>query len=64
MSVPTSLNLDSLPSGVRSFVDKWAAHCTPDSVHVCDGSEEEEAALVSLLLNKGSLHPLPKLDNW
>ena len=64
MTIPTSLALDSLPSEVRSYVDKWANHCTPASVHVCDGSEEEDAALLRLLVQKGSITPLGKLENW
>ena len=64
MSVPTSLTLDSLPSGVRSYVDKWAEHCNPDGVHVCDGSDEEDKALLQLLVDKGSITPLSKLENW
>ena len=64
MSVPTSFTLDSLPSGVRSFVDKWSEHCTPEGVHVCDGSDEEDRALLQLLVEKGSITPLSKLENW
>jgi GTP-dependent phosphoenolpyruvate carboxykinase len=63
-TVPTSLSLDSLPSSVRSYADKWAEHCCPDAVHVCDGSEEEDQALHRLLIEKGSIAPLPKLENW
>ena len=64
MSIPSSLTLDSLPSGVRSFVDKWSEHCTPEGVHVCDGSDEEDGALLQLLVEKGSITPLSKLEDW
>lgn len=62
--IPTSLSLDSLSAEVRSYVEKWAEHCIPESVHVCDGSEEEDKALHQLLQEKGSILPLSKLDNW
>ena len=64
MSVPTSLSLDSLPRGVRSYLDQWSEHCQPAAVHLCDGSDEEERALLRLLTEKGSISPLPKLENW
>ena len=62
--IPTSLSVDSLPAEVRSYVEKWAEHCTPVSVHVCDGSQEEDKALHQLLIEQGSIIPLGKLDNW
>ena len=64
MAVPSSLTTENLPPEVRVFSDKWAAHCRAAGVHVCDGSEEEEQALVQLLVDKGSIVPLPKLENW
>ena len=63
-AIPTSLSVDSLPAEVRSYVEKWREHCTPASVHVCDGSEEEDKALHQLLVDNGSIHPLEKLDHW
>ena len=64
MEVPASLTLDSLPPKVRAYVDKWSAHCKAASVHVCDGSPEEDKALFDLLVKQGTLHRLSKLDNW
>lgn len=63
-TIPTTLRLDDLSSSVRTFVDKWAKHCTPLNVHVCDGSAEEDKALLQLLVDKGSIVPLQKLENW
>lgn len=62
--IPTRLTLNDLPSKVRSYVDKWSKHCNPAGVHVCDGSEEEDGALLQLLVAQGSIIPLSKLDNW
>lgn len=63
-AIPTSLSVGSLPAKVRSYVEKWAERCTPSSVHVCDGSAEEDKALHQLLMRQGSIIPLSKLDNW
>ena len=63
-AIPTSLSVDSLSAEVRSYVEKWAEHCKPLSVHVCDGSEEEDKALLQLLQQQGSILPLSKLENW
>ncbi len=54
---------DSLQPNLRAFVEKWAARCQPEKVHVCDGSEEENQVMVQELLAKGRLQPLPKLEN-
>lgn len=62
-AIPTSLSVDALPAKVRSYVEKWREHCTPKALHVCDGSEEEDKALHQLLVECGSIVPLPKLDH-
>lgn len=62
--IPTRLTLNDLPGKVRSYVEKWSTHCTPAGVHVCDGSDEEDKALLELLVAQGSIIPLSKLDNW
>ncbi|MBC8101703.1 MAG: phosphoenolpyruvate carboxykinase (GTP) [Cytophagales bacterium] len=40
----------------------WVAECVrlcqPDTLHWCDGSEDEKAALIAGMLADGSLHPL------
>ena len=64
VNVPTCLTLDSLPPKVKAYVDKWVAHCKPASVHVCDGSPEEDKALFDRLVQQGTLLRLSKLDNW
>lgn len=49
---------------IRQFVEENAKICQPDNIHVCDGSEQENAALVNQLLNVGMLKKLPKYENW
>ena len=49
---------------VRAFVERSAALCQPEHVHVCDGSEAEAAALLHIMQQQGTLKRLPKYDNW
>ncbi|CAB3229622.1 unnamed protein product [Arctia plantaginis] len=55
--------LAALTPKVRSFVERSAALCQPDHVHVCDGSEAEAAALLHIMQQQGTLKRLPKYDN-
>ncbi|XP_050671587.1 phosphoenolpyruvate carboxykinase [GTP]-like isoform X2 [Leptidea sinapis] len=48
---------------VRAFVERSAALCEPEHVHVCDGSELEASALLQIMLQQGTVKPLPKYDN-
>lgn len=49
---------------VRAFVERSAALCQPEHVHVCDGSDAEASALLRLMQEQGSVKRLPKYDNW
>jgi phosphoenolpyruvate carboxykinase (GTP) len=40
------------------WVDRWAAILEPDTVHWCDGSEEEWAELCRRLVDSGTFHPV------
>ncbi|XP_022120363.2 phosphoenolpyruvate carboxykinase [GTP] isoform X1 [Pieris rapae] len=53
----------ALTPKVRAFIERSAALCEPDHVHICDGSEAEANALVALMQTQGTLKPLPKYDN-
>lgn len=71
--LPSSLNfsakvirgtLDSLPQAVREFVESNAKLCQPDSIHICDGSEEENRQLLHQMEEQGTIRRLRKYDNW
>jgi GTP-dependent phosphoenolpyruvate carboxykinase len=49
---------------VRMYVEENISLCEPNSVHICDGSEAENSFLLRLLLQQGTIKPLPKYDNW
>lgn len=56
--------LDSLPKAVREFLENSAELCQPDHIHICDGSEEENARLLGQMEEEGILRRLKKYDNW
>ena len=41
------------PSKLQIWVDHWVEHCQPDSIHWCDGSEEENRMLFQQMVNSG-----------
>lgn len=53
----------SLAPRVQEFVSEKAALCKPDSIHICDGSEEEGRKLIANMELAGMLTNLPKYDN-
>ncbi|KAH0509637.1 Phosphoenolpyruvate carboxykinase [GTP], mitochondrial [Microtus ochrogaster] len=56
-------DLGQLPAGVRDFVARSARLCQPESIHICDGSEAENAATLALLEQQGLIRKLPKYEN-
>jgi phosphoenolpyruvate carboxykinase (GTP) len=48
---------------LNGWVKEMAALCQPDSVHWCDGSEEENQALISQCVKRGQFVPLKKREN-
>ena len=63
-SAVSANSVQRLTPKIRQFVEENAKLCQPDNIHVCDGSEEENTALVNQLLNIGMLKKLPKYENW
>lgn len=55
--------ITQLSSKVRDFVEKSAALCQPEKIHIVDGSEEESKTLLKMLQGQGTIQPLPKYDN-
>lgn len=45
------------------WVDEIAKLCKPDKIHWCDGSQEENEALIRICVENGSFVPIPKREN-
>lgn len=45
------------------WVEEMAKMCQPDKIHWCDGSEEENNALIKQCVDNGSFIPVPKRPN-
>ncbi|XP_037956084.1 phosphoenolpyruvate carboxykinase [GTP]-like [Teleopsis dalmanni] len=56
-------DVNSLTPAVKAFVEESVALCQPDQVHICDGSETENKLLLKLMLEVGTIIPLPKYEN-
>ncbi|GAB1298895.1 Phosphoenolpyruvate carboxykinase [Apodemus speciosus] len=55
--------MSQLPAGVRDFVERSAHLCQPEGIHICDGTEAENAAVLALLEEQGLIRKLPKYKN-
>ena len=60
----SQVTVDGLRPSVRRFVEDYAKVLCPDRVHVCDGSESENQALLKVLQDCGRIRKLDKYDNW
>ena len=60
----SSVKLGDLSAKIQKFVSEQVLMCQPDKVYVCDGSEEENRAIIQQLVDDGRLVQLPKYDNW
>ncbi|KAJ1137102.1 hypothetical protein NDU88_003515 [Pleurodeles waltl] len=56
-------DLDRLSGRVREFVVSSAKLCQPDSIHICDGTPEEERSVLALLEKDGMIKRLSKYEN-
>ncbi|XP_044735832.1 phosphoenolpyruvate carboxykinase [GTP]-like isoform X2 [Chrysoperla carnea] len=56
-------NLVNLPTNLREFIEENVSLCQPESIHICDGSEQENAQLLRLMQKNGTIEPLPKYEN-
>ena len=52
-----------LPKTVQNYIEEKVKLCQPDEIHICDGSEEENQILLSLLEKNGSVKRLRKMQN-
>lgn len=56
---------ESLPEKVKDFIADKVELCSPQNLHICDGSELENQHLINKLIESGTAMKLenPKLDN-
>lgn len=57
-------NISALAPAVREFVETNVVLCQPESLHICDGSDEENRAILTQLEEQGMIKKLTKYDNW
>lgn len=57
-------DLESLPPQVREFIESNAKLCQPESIHICDGSEEENRKILDIMVEQGMIKKLSKYENW
>ncbi|XP_035244649.1 phosphoenolpyruvate carboxykinase, cytosolic [GTP] [Anguilla rostrata] len=56
-------DLAALSPALREFIESSATLCQPEALHICDGSEEESAAILAQLEQQGMIKRLPKYQN-
>ena len=64
ISSTCGVKLSDLSPSIQKFINEQAKICQPDRVYICDGSEEENRAIIQQLLEDGRLVQLSKYDNW
>lgn len=57
-------DLSALSPALREFVESSVSLCQPDSLHVCDGSDEENRTILAQLEEQGMIKRLRKYENW
>ncbi|XP_030359332.1 phosphoenolpyruvate carboxykinase, cytosolic [GTP] [Strigops habroptila] len=56
-------DLESLPPEARNFIESNAKLCQPESIHICDGSEEENKKILDIMVEQGMIKKLSKYEN-
>ncbi|KAK6471676.1 phosphoenolpyruvate carboxykinase [Huso huso] len=56
-------DLGALSPALRDFIEQSARLCQPDSLHICDGSEEESRRVLALLEEQGMIKKLTQYEN-
>lgn len=49
---------------VIAYIEECAELCQPDRIYICEGTEAENAEMLKLLEQQGTIQALPKYDNW
>lgn len=55
---------ENLSTKLKQWIEETVQLCSPLSVHICDGSEEEYRALCELLVSQGTFVPLKRPDSF
>ncbi|NXW92192.1 PCKGC protein, partial [Alopecoenas beccarii] len=56
-------DLQSLPPAARDFIESNAKLCQPESIHICNGSEEENKRILDVMVEQGMIKKLSKYEN-
>ncbi|KAL8593085.1 protein kinase C (PKC)-like Pck2 [Nucella lapillus] len=56
-------DLAKLPKKVRHYVEEHARLCKPETIHICDGSDQENNLLLYVLQREGILKRVTKYQN-
>ncbi|XP_007882620.2 phosphoenolpyruvate carboxykinase, cytosolic [GTP] [Callorhinchus milii] len=56
-------DLNSLSAGVRKFIEESVQVCCPDAIHICDGSSQENKAILAMMEEEGIIKRLVKYEN-
>lgn len=57
-------DLSTLSPAVKEFLDANVSLCQPDSIHICDGLDEENRTILTQLEEQGLIKKLSKYENW
>lgn len=52
----------ALPKKIQQFIAYYADYMKPRGIFICDGSDEEAHVVINKLLERGTLHHLPKYE--
>lgn len=56
-------DITQLSAKLRTYLDEIVPLCQPQHIHICDGSDAKNAALLEIMLQSGTITALPKYDN-
>ena len=57
-------SIDSFGPQLKQFIEEKAKLCKPESIHICDGSAEENERLVNEMIADKMMKRLPKYEDW
>ncbi|KAM8947767.1 phosphoenolpyruvate carboxykinase, cytosolic [GTP] [Pelodytes ibericus] len=61
--IVTNGDLHSLPADISDFIAISASLCQPESIYICDGSEEENKKILHQMEDTGMIKRLDKYEN-